>query len=55
MASHISNFVKSCFKYDFNKRGVTIVVSELRVELVLHTKPYVHSTTIIAHYKYDFG
>ena len=30
-----------------------IVISKLRVELVLQTKLYVHSTKIIAHCKYD--
>ena len=36
-------------------KRVIIMVSELRVEPVLQTKLYVHSTTTIAHYKYDFG
>ena len=36
-------------------RGVTIVVSKLRVELILLTKSYVQSTMTIAHCKYDFG
>ena len=37
-----------------DKWGVTFVVLELKVELILQTKLYVQNITTIAHCKYDF-
>ena len=53
--SFIGCSFKIIYVNGFDKWGVTIVVSELRVEPILQIKPYVHSTATIAHFKYDFG
>ena len=60
MFSNISSisFVGCASKWLVNekdKRGVTFSSIRARVEPVLQTKPFVHSTTATAHCKYGFG